>query len=146
MWGVIRRAINNNLAEPLNALINRLVGGTTDAANSNGNLMQRLRSIINTLDTANSRALTAVNNTNILTSQVSTNGARVNVRVQRGIAHAPLTTGGTRTVTIASVNMSRSFVSVSHPAILAATLTNATTLTITFASNTSADWQVISFD
>jgi len=140
MWGAIRRAINNNFAEPLNVLINRLIGGVSDVANPNGNVMQRLRSIANSLNTA-------ADNTNIILSQVSTSGARVNMRVQRGVAHAPLTTGGTWTVTIASVDMSRSFLVISpNPMVTRATFTTATTLTVTFTGNTSADWQVISFD
>ena len=108
MWGVIRKALNSNLAAPLNEQI----GTGFNTVNSTVNTIR------NTTNTINS----TVNTINSTANAINSVAGRSSIRsIQRGtlaFGSTHTSVGRNRTVTISAVNMSRSVLIITSPASL----------------------------
>ena len=111
MWAVIKKAVNSNLAVPLNELINA-VGSTVNTINSTVNTIR------NTTNTTN----TTANTINSTVNSINSVAGRSPIRsIQRGVmafGSTHTSTGRNRTITISAVNMSRSVLIICSPSSL----------------------------
>jgi len=96
MWGIIKKAVNSNLATPLNEQMNA-----------------KLAEITTKINTIESR----VNTINSTTSTINTNTARGAIKsIQRGTAdYDNFGSWSSRTISISSVNASKSMLVITSP-------------------------------
>jgi hypothetical protein len=128
MWSYIKKAINTNLSKALDVLIDETVGDNLDSASSTGTVHAKLKDL-------------KANPSSIIKS------------IQRGTSSAPSPTSDTRTVTISSVDISKSVVLIdglwsgsgNAPYLSAITSTSVSFLGLNLSDSRVFSWQVIEY-